>query len=273
MLLVVSLPRFPQKWAVRILTGWYWIYCILIVVAYRASLTAILANPVPRVTIDTLQELANGPIGCGAWGEQNRQFFATSSDDVSHKIGAKIELINTAEEAVRTILMLIFKRTFLSTNDLKSIISQINRVSQGKFAYYENEYFLKELRFKHDQIEANKLKYLHIMEECAINMPISIGLEKNSPLKPSFDRLLRQVMEAGLISKWLSDSIQRFEASIEESPQEALMDLKKLYGVLFAVLVGFSIALLALIGENLYWRFVTKKNPLYDKYDPMKLYQ
>lgn len=55
MLLVVSLPRLPQKWAVRILTGWYWIYCILIVVAYRASLTAILANPVPRVTIDTLE--------------------------------------------------------------------------------------------------------------------------------------------------------------------------------------------------------------------------
>lgn len=100
MLLVVSLPRFPQKWPVRILTGWYWIYCILIVVAYRASLTAILANPVPRLTIDTLQELANGPIGCGVWGEQNRQFFVTSNDDVSHKIGAKIELINTAEEAV-----------------------------------------------------------------------------------------------------------------------------------------------------------------------------
>lgn len=103
-------------------------------------------------------------------------------------------------------------------------------------------------------------------------MPISIGLEKNSPLKPSFDRLLRQVMEAGLVSKWLSDSIQRFEASIEEPPQEALMDLKKLYGVLFAMLIGYSVALLALIGENLYWQFVTKRNPLYDKYDAMKFY-
>lgn len=129
------------------------------------------------------------------------------------------------------------------------------------------------MRHKHDQIEANKLKFLHIMKECAINMPIAIGLEKNSPLKSSFDRLLRQVMEAGLINKWLSDSKQRFEASIEEPPQEALMDLKKLYGVLFALLIGFGLALLALIGENLYWRYVTKKNPLYDKYDPIKLYQ
>lgn len=100
MLLVVSLPRLPQKWAVRILTGWYWIYCILIVVAYRASLTSILANPVPRLTIDTLVELANGPIKCGVWGEQNRQFFLTSTDETSHKIGEKIELITTAEDAV-----------------------------------------------------------------------------------------------------------------------------------------------------------------------------
>lgn len=100
MLLVVSLPKLPQKWAVRILTGWYWIYCILIVVAYRASLTAILANPVPRLTIDTLQELANNPIGFGAWGEQNRQFFLTSSDEVSQKIGEKIESISTSDDAV-----------------------------------------------------------------------------------------------------------------------------------------------------------------------------
>lgn len=50
MLLVVSLPRLPSSWSIRLLTGWYWIYCILVVVAYRASLTAILANPAQRYT-------------------------------------------------------------------------------------------------------------------------------------------------------------------------------------------------------------------------------
>lgn len=120
MLLVVSLPRLPQKWAVRILTGWYWVYCILIVVAYRASLTAILANPVPRLTIDTLRELATGPIGCGVWGEQNRQFFLTSSDEVSQKLGEKIEIINTAEDAVSYAAMIfatkIVERNLIQLN-------------------------------------------------------------------------------------------------------------------------------------------------------------
>jgi hypothetical protein len=48
MLLLISLPKFPSGWSLRALTGWWWIYCILLVVAYRASMTAILANPVPR---------------------------------------------------------------------------------------------------------------------------------------------------------------------------------------------------------------------------------
>lgn len=48
MLLVVSLPKLPETWSVRVLTGWYYIYCILVVVAYRASMTAILANPIPK---------------------------------------------------------------------------------------------------------------------------------------------------------------------------------------------------------------------------------
>lgn len=111
------------------------------------------------------------------------------------------------------------------------------------------------------------------MKECAINQFFSIGFEKNSPLKPRFDRLLRQIMESGLIGKWLRDSIQSFESSVEPPPQEALMDLKKLYGVFVALAIGFTLAILVLIGEFLYWNFITKKSPLYDKYDLMKLYQ
>lgn len=48
MLLVVSLPKLPTGWSIRMLTGWYWLYCTLVVVAYKASMTAILANPAPR---------------------------------------------------------------------------------------------------------------------------------------------------------------------------------------------------------------------------------
>lgn len=48
MLLLVSLPKLPEGWSLRIFTGWWWIYCILVAVAYRASMISILANPTPR---------------------------------------------------------------------------------------------------------------------------------------------------------------------------------------------------------------------------------
>lgn len=100
MILLVSLPRLPYRWSVRVLTGWWWIYCILVVVAYRAALTSILANPQPRLTIDTLEVLAKSSLKCGAWGDQNRNFFLMSSDPVAQKIGSKMENIESGKDAV-----------------------------------------------------------------------------------------------------------------------------------------------------------------------------
>ena len=48
MIMNVSLPRMPTVWTVRMFMGCWWLYCILLSNTYRASLTAILANPVPR---------------------------------------------------------------------------------------------------------------------------------------------------------------------------------------------------------------------------------
>lgn len=100
MILLVSLPTLPNRWSIRLLTGWWWLYCVLLIVAYRASLTSILANPQPRLTIDQLETLANSRIKCGAWGEQNRNLFITSSDPIAQKIGSKLENIDVAEDGV-----------------------------------------------------------------------------------------------------------------------------------------------------------------------------
>lgn len=48
MFMTVSLPNVPTVWSIRMFTGWWWLYCILVSVAYKASMTAILATPAPR---------------------------------------------------------------------------------------------------------------------------------------------------------------------------------------------------------------------------------
>uniref|UniRef100_A0AAG5DE62 Ionotropic glutamate receptor C-terminal domain-containing protein n=1 Tax=Anopheles atroparvus TaxID=41427 RepID=A0AAG5DE62_ANOAO len=239
MLLLVSLPRLPNGWPLRVLTGWYWVYCVLVVVAYRASFTAILANPMPRLTIDTLQALAESPIRCGAWGEQNRLFFQKADDPQMHVIGAKLDHAPNPHKAVE-------------------------HVVQGMYAYYENIYLLRQLRSTQKSEKARQT--LHIMKQCAVHMPISVGLEKNSPIKPQVDRYIRALVEGGLTGKWLSDAIERFQSNVELPPQEATIDLTKMYAGIIALVLGYGISSIAFVAEKLYWAYFIKCSPIFDKY-------
>lgn len=104
------------------------------------------------------------------------------------------------------------------------------------------------------------------MEECAINMPISIGLDKNSPLKKKIDELIQYAIEGGLIGKWYRDAISSFDESVEAPPTEALMDLKKFYGALVALGCGVFLSIIAFIFEVFHWQYFVKRHPKYDKY-------
>lgn len=132
-----------------------------------------------RVTIDTVEELSGSFIGVGSWGEEKKDYFLSSGDEYLQKIGSRFEEITEEEEAVA-------------------------RVAKGRFSYYENIFVLQQARVKRQVLEYELKKNatefnkniieernLHVMEECLINMPVSLGLDKNSPLKPRVDQLVR----------------------------------------------------------------------------------
>lgn len=262
MLLVVSLPRLPTGWSIRLLTGWYWLYCILLVVSYRASMTAILANPAPRVTIDTLQELVNSKVTCGGWGRETKKFFEESLDEYGQKIGDKFETIDDPLQAA-------------------------DKVAQGVYAYYDNSDFLKYISVirkhsfvinKQDNVKktlprkVDMERNLHIMSDCVVNIPISVGFHKNSPLKPLADVYIGRIVEVGLVEKWLNDAMQPIRAlETNEDEIKALMNLKKLYGAFIALAIGYFLSAVCLCGEIVHWKLIVKRDPNFDKY-AMDLY-
>jgi len=71
-----------------------------------------------RVTIDTLEQLAESKISAGGWDEQTMKFFQTSLDSAGKIVGSRFEIERDIDTAVR-------------------------RVSKGEFAFYENIYFLQ----------------------------------------------------------------------------------------------------------------------------------
>lgn len=110
------------------------------------------------------------------------------------------------------------------------------------------------------------------MKDCIINMPVSIGLQKNSPIKPRVDKLIRKVLEAGLIEKWINDVMQKIsneKNDRNDQGKKALMNLKKMYGALVVLGIGYVLGLFALIGEILYYHYVVKKHPGFNKYSRM----
>ncbi|XP_076303566.1 ionotropic receptor 68a isoform X2 [Lasioglossum baleicum] len=261
MLLQVSLPNLPNSWGLRIFIGCWWIYSILVAVAYRGSMTATLANPFARVTIDSLAQLAKSSIEVGGWNKEDKEFFLISADSNSQEVGKKFQLIVNEETA-------------------------IERVANGSFCYYENSYFLRNARVKKQIYEKEQVDKgisktttskhnLHIMEECAVNMPIALGIEKNSPLKPRVNILIRRIIETGLVEKWLSDVMEWSkitEIRQETESEKAVVNLHKLQGAFIAIIVGYFVAFMVLIGEILYWKHVTLKDPKFDKYHLDKFY-
>ncbi|XP_076250217.1 ionotropic receptor 21a-like [Rhynchophorus ferrugineus] len=252
MLLLVSLPKLPIGWSLRVLTGWYWLYCLLVVVTYRASMTAILSRPMPRVAIDTLEELIDSKLTYGGWGEINRHFFESSPDEMIRRIGDNFETVDNDELAM-------------------------DKVIRGKFAFYENTYFLKEAVVKRQlKFQKNSSKYtdhnntsdirsliqtdrnLHIMKDCIINMPVSLGLQKNSPLRFRMDKLIRRVVEGGLVQKWLDDVMQKIlRDKVEPKPDaKALMSFRKFYGAVVVLVIGYVVGIFVLIGEIFHHRYL-----------------
>lgn len=95
-------------------------------------------------------------------------------------------------------------------------------------------------------------------------------MQKNSPIKPRLDKFVRMVLEAGLIKKWLDDVMQNvLNTEIQTDNDQdikALMNMKKFSGALVALGIGYFVSVLALLVEIVYFNYIVKKNPNFNKY-------
>lgn len=175
-------------------------------------------------------------------------------------IGSRFEMINSSDIAVE-------------------------RVAEGKFAFYENIYFLQEIIVKRQISHINTIldenntkvsqeierveRNLHIMSDCVIKMPISLGLQKNSPMKNRMDKFIMRTVEAGLITKWLNDVMQSIvNANMQSGGRgvQAVMNIRKFSGAVVALIIGYIFGIIALAVEIIYFNCYVKKHPDFDKY-------
>lgn len=148
---------------------------------------------------------------------------------------------------------------------------QTNKISEGAFAYYDNEFFLRYLRSLGTKNQTKASETLHIMKECVINQPISLGLEKNSPLTLNFNKYIARLIEGGLIAKWLNDYTANLPSE-EETPKEAFIDLRKFWSSFVVLAMGYFLAGITLLFELWHFKNIVQKHFLYDKYNTKVYY-
>lgn len=77
------------------------------------------------------------------------------------------------------------------------------------------------------------------------------------------------MIEIGLVQKWLNDVMEWpkiMEIRQEAESEKALVNLHKLQGAFFAIISGYLLAFMILIGEILHWKYIVLKDPKFDKY-------
>lgn len=58
----------------------------------------------------------------------------------------------------------------------------------------------------------------------------------------------------------------------ETESVKALMNLQKFFGAIVALFLGYAISIIALVAELIYFNFVAKKHPQFDKYSRQIIY-
>ena len=213
-------------------------------------MTAIIAHPPPALTVDTLRELADSELQTGGWGHLTKQFFTTSLDEAGRRVGRRFKVLFNPEEGILN-------------------------VSKGVLAYYENAYFLEYTAVQQLLLRnEGRRGSVHLMSDCVINAPISLGLKKNSPIKNRVDALIARVVEGGLVQKWLADAMLRTNvAKVGLRPNfDRLVTMRKLIGAILALAIGYLLSFLALLAEIIHFQYLVLRHPLYNRYNPRIYY-
>lgn len=99
---------------------------------------------------------------------------------------------------------------------------------------------------------------VHIMKECFGNVAIAYALQKNSPIRQSFNRKLQQTRQAGLIDKYIQDAADDLGLKgltglrKRQARKPYSLTLTEVKGPLFILLVLQVLTCLCFLAEKLW---------------------
>ena len=223
----LQLAQQTRSLAIRlVLTGWL-IATLILSTGYRSGLISFMTFPFTPPPIDTIQQLVDSPLKKIIYDPLMKEILMNSNNSLQRKLGKQ-----------------------LVTND--SLVYMFSLMDSGEWAVDAN---LDNLRYvvatQYPLTSAGPR--VHLMRECVFSMRAALGLQRDSPLKPYFDREIQQLKEAGLIEYHRSRFAKKADNWNPKASKELVtFSLDSLQGSFYSFGMCILASFLAFLGELMY---------------------
>lgn len=218
--LMQGMERHPRSMSARCLLGFWWLFSILIVSTYTATLTSVLTVDVAGDTIDAIDDLLRSPVKpLVLTGSLWDTTFQTANDGVFKKVA---ELMKDMPEVT-------------SEQDA------LDHVLSGKMALLHD---ISNLQYMYSQ----DCKRLHLAKKLFQSNGFGIIMPENAPYKDTVNNLILRLQEGGFLDKWRAywwpingDCGPSSAASVSQAEQ---LGIGKIRGLIIAYIGVATLALL-----------------------------
>lgn len=231
--------KLPERWATKLIIGFWIIYCLLITSSYQGNLTSNLVLRPTLSDINTIRQL-----------EQSTYEILT--------LGRYVGLLQKFLNQTGVYDKLKTRIRSVSPDDLVKYIED----NDVRYAY-ANKYHINQYISNSDSHKINGIRVYNNMIECPVPFLVAYIVGSGSPYLYRINKILRRTQEAGLVFYWDQKAAQRNGGSQRADGGPVPLMIDHVQSSFYLLFLGLGISTIAFILEFLVFR--VKSSNFYDK--------
>ncbi|XP_071530505.1 glutamate receptor ionotropic, delta-1-like [Panulirus ornatus] len=238
----------PRGNYTRVFVSFLWLYTMILTIAYCSNLTAFLTVTRRPPGMNTVRDLHASGMEVSGLGAFFKGALASAVDPYLQSLAER----------------------FVAYQELEMAWP---RVKGGQAAYLHNRQFLEFVIAT--QFTSQRVTSMRIMKECFSPYNIAMALQRHSPLKRKFDRVISWMLESGLVRRWFLESLRLSrkaqekkttdrdkpaDGEVGEEDDQVVVEsgviplsIDHMQGVFFILTIGHLLSLLVFLIE-FFWR-------------------
>lgn len=227
----------------RMFLIWWLFGTLILTTGYRSGLISYMTFPFTPPAIDTLQQLVDSPLRKGVFGGFLKSILVNGSVfELERQLGEQLV-------------------PYYNLSQMYSLLET------GSWAVQSNLYNLLYVAATLYPPSNTTHKYpkVHLIKDAILPVQVAFGLQKDSQLKPYFDRVIYSLIESGLVSHHTMSFVSRMD---NWNPSKKANDVRvsfsfsldSLQGAFFLFGAGLTISILAFIVEIAFFTFQVRKS-------------